>query len=370
MRSIEGTLTKELEQHIDPKKLASSEPFLVNTFRELVEHIAKLSFVNKDYLLFFRGQANDYRNKANNSTFYPSIYRSDYLNQRELNYRFDILEGASKKLVDKFEKAKIDSSKELKRKKLIQWSILQHYEVCSTPLLDITQSIRVACSFAQLANTNSHAYVFVFGLPYITNRISMNSEHDILNIRLLSICPPQALRPYFQEGYLVGTADVTNDYDSKSELDFNNRLVAKFKIPNSKSFWRSQFNIIPENALYPKNDQVLEICNDIKETVESELQSGSIGEFLKLWNRLEKGLSGNVEGNRKIFSMRDALNYYKTKELFNDDMYFMLDKYRRFRNDLVHNPEKINQNLLGNYIVELESIIKELIKLKILKSET
>ena len=62
-----------------------------------------------------------------------------------------------------------------------------------------------------------------FGLPYITNRISVNSEQDLVNVRLLSICPPDALRPYFQEGYLAGTDEVTTDYDSKDELDFTKR---------------------------------------------------------------------------------------------------------------------------------------------------
>jgi len=76
MRHIQPDLTEELLEHFkDLNKVGSSEPFLVHTFRELVEHTAKLSFRNKDYLLFYRGQNTDYRNKAGNSTFYPSIYR-------------------------------------------------------------------------------------------------------------------------------------------------------------------------------------------------------------------------------------------------------------------------------------------------------
>lgn len=69
-------------------------------------------------------------------------------------------------------------------------------------------------------NNEEFGYVYVFGFPYITNRISRNSEHDLINVRLLSICPPTALRPYFQEGYLAGTDEVTTNFDSKSELDF------------------------------------------------------------------------------------------------------------------------------------------------------
>ena len=167
------------------------------TFRRLVELVAETSYLNKDHLLFFRGQNNDHKNKAGNSTFYPTIYRGEYLQQREINYRFEILAGTSRILVNRFSEEKITGKDELHRKKLIQWSILQHYEVCVTPLLDFTHSLRVAASFAQLGAKEKYAYVFAFGLPYLTNRISHNSEHDLVNVRLLSICPPEALRPYF-----------------------------------------------------------------------------------------------------------------------------------------------------------------------------
>ena len=130
-----------------------------------MEHNAKLSFKNKDYLLFYRGQTTDFVNKAGSSTFYPSIYRGDYVLARELAYKFDVLNGLSKSLVGLFEKNKIEGSNELKKRKLVQWSILQHYGVYETPLLDFTHSLRVACSFALIDNPNSFGYVFIFGLP-------------------------------------------------------------------------------------------------------------------------------------------------------------------------------------------------------------
>ena len=76
--------------------------------------------------------------------------------------RFDVLNEAAALLVDRFKKAKIDGHRELRYKKYIQWSILQHYEVVATPLLDITQSLRVACSFAQLRSSDPTCYVYVF----------------------------------------------------------------------------------------------------------------------------------------------------------------------------------------------------------------
>ena len=179
--------------------------FPVATFRPLVEHVAKLAYRNRDDLLFFRGQSRDYQSKAGGATLYPSIYRGDALPQRELRHRFEILDQAGRTLARRFGEEGIDGHRELLRKTFIQWGILQHYEVATTPLIDFTQSLRVACSFAQHNSPEPTCYVYVLGLPFLTNRITVNSEHDLVTVRLLSICPPDALRPYYQEGYLAGT---------------------------------------------------------------------------------------------------------------------------------------------------------------------
>jgi hypothetical protein len=113
MRCIQPELTEELLNHFgDPTLVGSTAPFPVATFRELVEHTAKLAFKNKDHLIFYRGQSTDYKNKTGNSSFYPSIYRGDYLPVRELTNRFDILEGASEALVNLFEREKIEGKHE------------------------------------------------------------------------------------------------------------------------------------------------------------------------------------------------------------------------------------------------------------------
>ena len=165
MRKIQGHLTNELAKKRDPKDVAGSEPFFVPTFLELVRHSARLSYANSDYILFFRGQRRDFLNKAGKSTFYPSIYRDDLLRREELQHRFRLLENASRTLADAFADYNIEGAQLIRRKQYIRWAILQHYEVCSTPMLDFTQSLRVACSFALLNNMTDVAYVYVFGDP-------------------------------------------------------------------------------------------------------------------------------------------------------------------------------------------------------------
>ena len=119
---------------------------------------------------------------------------------------------------------------------MLQYSILQHYEVCKTPLLDVTQSLKAACSFAILDNKDNVGYIYVLGIPYMTGRISVDSEEYITNVRLLSIGCSLSKRPFFQEGYLVQTEFTTDSDIKKGELDFNRRLIAIYKFNNNEKF--------------------------------------------------------------------------------------------------------------------------------------
>lgn len=273
MRAITPTLSSTLEKHVGKNVVRKVAPFFVPTYTDLVREVAELAYKNKDHLFFYRGQDSDYLNKAESSTYYPTIYRSDFLTSQEIRARFEMLELAEHYLADAFDQADLEGRQDVRRKSYIAWSILQHYGVCDTPLLDMTHSLRVAATFAQLNNSNEQGVIAIFGMPYMTNRITYNSEHDLVIVRLLSICPPLALRPYFQEGYLAGTLDITRDYLNKSELDFNNRLVAKFSIPNDRSFWGSNFEGIPEDLLFPRDDRMANICEEVRRRIVADVKS-------------------------------------------------------------------------------------------------
>jgi len=341
MRKISGQLTQELKAIYGEDDIRRVDAHPVKTFGELMGHIARLSYLNKDHLLFFRGQSSDYRNKSGASSFYPSIYRGERLAKAELEARFEMLTSFSKRLADAFSKSKIEGASDVKKRRYIQWSILQHYEVCPTPLLDFSQSARVACSFATLDKNKSEAYFFVFGLPYVTNRISINSEHDLVNIRLLSICPPDALRPYYQEGYLVGTDESTTDFQSKDEFDFNARLIAKFRFTNKNSFWAGGFDPIPKIALYPEGDKIQALCEDIGNEIETELDLGRPRLLLQAWVGLEAHLM-NIARSRseKVYSAHEALLILQNAGLVSADLLSRLERVRRLRNTIVHTPKK------------------------------
>jgi len=341
MREHKPALTPDLEAHCAGRPVWRSPPFVIQKFRRLVEHTARLAYRNPDVLLFFRGQDEDYQSKAGGTTLYPAIYRVDALTASELRHRFEVLDEASRLLVRAFKSANIDGHGELWRKRYMQWSILQHYQVEPTPLLDITQSLRVACSFAQLNSSGPRCYVYVLGLPYLTNRISINSEHDIVNVRLLSICPPNALRPYFQEGFLTGTSDVTVEFDSKTELDFRNRLIAKFEIPRARAFWGTGFDAIPRSALYPSGDRIFDLCTSLMQKTKTELQPGRLGDFVKEWADLEEALLDQARRlTSRNVSVREAIQALSRLGKLTPDQAANLDNLRQLRNYVIHHPSK------------------------------
>ncbi len=172
-----------------------------------------------------------------------------------------LLDDMSAKLMSRLSDVPFEGKEKLGKFPELVWAILQHYEVCDTPLIDVTSSLRVAASFA-LNSSPDDGHLFVFGLPHPSGSISYSVELELLNMRLLSICPPTAHRPYFQEGFLVGSFPSRRTTRHIS-LDLRGRLIAKFKLVGN-SFWDNNFHSIPRNALFPNDDPFEAICRTIK----------------------------------------------------------------------------------------------------------
>ncbi len=245
----------------------------ISTYEDLMEEIAELSYRNPKAMLFFRGQKKDYRIKTR-FNLKPSIFRTDKKGEelkKVINDRYQDLKFCSNILVEKIinydfnhnEKLTDGEKEEIYYIEELQQSILQHYEVCPTPFLDVTQSIRVACTFATLDNEEEYSFVFVFALPYISGRISDNSEEYIKNVRLTGIGTTYAKRPFYQEGFLIQAKYVKIDNVQLDKLDFNRRLIAAYRFKNDDSFWGSEKKIEKKN-LYPEKDIMKEICEEVK----------------------------------------------------------------------------------------------------------
>jgi hypothetical protein len=179
-----------------------------------------------------------------------------------------ILEKAEKILFKELSPHQGQHDETFQEFKEIRWAILQHYDVCETPLIDLTTSLRAACSFA-LYNNKKDGILYILGLPNINGSISFYVEEKLSILKLISICPPFALRPHFQDGYLACNFPIYTSCDHMRFNDFSRRLLAKFKLNNNNGkFWNKDFRYIPENALYPNdNDEVYKICKKIKASI-------------------------------------------------------------------------------------------------------
>jgi hypothetical protein len=361
LQIIKPQLTEELTAHVGRKDVWRAPAFEVRSYRHLVEQVARLSYLNRNHLLFFRGQDKDYQSRADGSTLYPAIYRGDSLSEPEMDYRFAQLDAAAQSLVRLMEKHRVEGAKDVSRKRYIQWSVLQHYEVVATPLLDVTHSLRVACSFAQRVSSDPQCYIYVLALPYVMNRISINSEEDIVNVRLLSICPPSALRPYFQDGYMAGTPDVTARYEVKTELDFRNRLVAKFAIPRAKTFWDSGSTAMDRSELYPANDRMADLCREVQKTMQIEPSRGELGQFLVEWGLLEERLLGRARQiTERNLSGREALNVLASSGRLPASLAEELHAIRRIRNTAAHRPTEVDVDTVSKALRRLRDVVKHL----------
>lgn len=254
--------------------IRKSRGHTVKTYLELARKIAELQFLNRDYVLLFRGQAHDFKNRVGSTTLKPEIMRGSASNkvplQSTLENRFAALERAEQSLVRAYNKERLAGIQRFRRQQILRWSILQHYKVCATPLLDVTQSLRIAASFASL-DADSEAFVFVLGIPHISGAITASAEAGLQIVRLASVCPPSAVRPHIQEGYLLGeypelSSVRQKDHYKHYEIDFGRRLLAKFRIDLS-TFWKSEFfPQVLRRALYPgsNDDPLRQICEFLR----------------------------------------------------------------------------------------------------------
>ena len=134
----------------------------------------------------------------------------------------------------------------------IQWTLIKHYDLWPTPLIDLTNSLRVAATFAfdfqkGCPENPLHGFLYVVGMPHPTGSITFDLDQSIMLAHLHSACPPVTKRPRYQEGFLAGhfpAYAATEDLIGKSNL--TRRLIAKFELVDSGNFWNEDFPNIPK----------------------------------------------------------------------------------------------------------------------------
>lgn len=277
--SYEGDLFKGTWKQVYSKKwekwggtvnrVRSSIGYPIKSFRELINEVALVTISNRGYEMFYRGQTNDYLNNQSafyndrkpKSTIMPTICRPELKENGLPKYsiRKQKIKERYAQLYDLIEYINRKNKRRFREEYLM--ALFQHYEILPTPLVDITQSLRVAATFA-LENSQK-GYIYVFGLPYPNQSISYFVDSEIILLKLQNIMPIDALRPRYQEGYLVGKFPFGSGKTSGDDLA--NRMVAKFHIDNTNNdFWDEHFTPMPNEVLYPKDDPIEKFLNEMK----------------------------------------------------------------------------------------------------------
>lgn len=252
--------------------IAASNGHRVTSYLDLLYKIAALQYHNPRFKILFRGQGKDYRLKRTgkdgaHSSLYPSILRAVPNRVKDgafLNDRFDRLQRAEQSLKDKLR------VREVHQNQIVRWAILQHYEVCDTPLLDVTPSVQTALTFA-IGNGGRTGFLYAFAFPHLAGAVSVSVESMTQVIDLCHVCPPQARRPHFQYGMLAGDypayTSVEETHGRKGMIgnNFACRLISKFSL-NSTSNWMTEgYTPVPDTVLFPNtSDNWYKVTQGIK----------------------------------------------------------------------------------------------------------
>lgn len=257
--------TKSNRRSYSVSDVAEDDGLQVRTYRELLQRLAKIGHENPKYMLLFRGQAVDWqypetKQVRERSTVYPSIFRPLRRGSRLPTHikkrRFKKLHRLAAALTKGYS---FPQATKVKRFQEIQWALLQHYEVAKTPLVDVTQSVRVAATFA-LPPDRDEGYFYAFAVPYVHGSISYFVDERLSVVKLQAACPAEALRAHFQEAFFVGSFPHTEVRNTQQNLA--NRMVAKFRLRGG-GFWGDGFERLPQSFLFPEDDVVSDLMGDL-----------------------------------------------------------------------------------------------------------
>lgn len=253
----------------DLRNCKPTEP--VTDYWSLVELVSQIAALNTEYELFFRGQSSQHHNPNGiGHQLCPSLWRdrNDGFTFEERCSLLKDTEERLKKAYSKYDKRDTRVEDKMKSSPITRWALIQHYGIADTPLLDLTRSLQIACSFA--LEKGDEGYLYVLGLPFQREMLMTDSYAGLVNVSLLGVTPYNAKRPLAQDGYLAGGDDWWRFYASSTErysgtrrVDFAPRIVVVFKIKDDGSFWKdSPAGKVPSDRLYPKDDAFLDFLRE------------------------------------------------------------------------------------------------------------
>jgi len=233
-------------------------------FDQLQDLVAQVGYYNPHHDLFLRGQGADWGDAHGRSSLVATLFRVGSVD--ELGGQAAALRDAERRLLAACPGR--PGARALERFAWARWSLLQHYGVAPTPVVDVTRSPRTAASFAT-AGVDGDGYVYVIGLPYPDGNLTFDLATECVIANLRNLMPPDARRPHWQQGYLVGSYPGECDWEAPARKradrippmqrqNLAQRLLCKVRIPGEAqgSFWPDDNPPLPWSKLLPDEDPV------------------------------------------------------------------------------------------------------------------
>ena len=262
-----------------PSSILAHGPIDVFTFRELLERNAEITSLNSRYSVFYRGQANQFFDQSGVDSILPSIYRGIRHGQpKELNLRFDKLNRAVM-LLRRASRDGLISGFDSKLARTVNcWAVIQHYGLCDTPLIDVTQSLRVACAFALQSDNRGEAsggpIIYDIALPFAAGPLTLDDNEALYLMKLDALMPSFALWPFIQEGYLVGDELINKDSSDIAKSNLRRRVIASFRLCGSREQWLNDIGV-DADSLMISDDRISHFMSKFKQEIEAPAPADS-----------------------------------------------------------------------------------------------
>lgn len=263
---------------VTPSNILAAGPLNVYSFRELVQRNAEVVSLNPRYSIFYRGQTRQYLDRRGCVSILPSIYRGITTRQKEeMEARFKKLDN----MVQSVQKVLKENSKFEGDYKLARavncWAIIQHYGLASTPLIDVSQSLRVACAFALQDDNDAFEgegpVVYDIALPFATGPLTLDDNEALYLMKLDSLMPSFALRPFIQESYLVGDEFIGRGVGDIAGANLRRRVVASFRLCGDKETWHREIGLNANNLMIG-DDGFSDLKCKINDVAEKHIRTG------------------------------------------------------------------------------------------------
>lgn len=273
-----ASFQKPSGSRVTPGNILLSGPTDVYSYRELLECNAEVASLNTRYSIFYRGQAADYFNQHGRVSIQPSIYRGTRRDRpEELEMRFkklDDMVGCLRRACSKSEFPELVDKLE---RTVNCWAIIQHYGLFDTPLVDVSQSLRVACAFAldgmkgELV-AEEGPVVYAVALPFAAGPLTLDDNEELYLMKLDALMPSLALRPFMQESYLVGDEMISRGVGDIANADLRKRVIASFRLRGDSEKWAHEIGV-DARSLMIEDDKFSDLIYKIKALAESDMNA-------------------------------------------------------------------------------------------------